>query len=130
MQTDWDEIHQERWKVCLFISLTNLGRLKGAGGSLLWRLEVVPNGISTLQTPATHNNLKTSLWPGDMERRRASVGLIKLSNGYNRSYRSQRPHYSHLSLLSHFTDCCRISRNASFCKRVRKQLNLLSVVEE
>lgn len=36
--------------------------------------------------------LKTSLWPGDMERRRASVGLIKGSNGYNRNYCSQRPH--------------------------------------
>ena len=58
MQTDWDEIHQERWKVCLFISFTSLGRLKGAGGSLLQRLEVVPNGISALQTLATHNNLK------------------------------------------------------------------------
>lgn len=42
---------RRRWKVCLLISVTSLGRLRGATGSLLQKLEVIPKGILSIWPP-------------------------------------------------------------------------------
>lgn len=52
-----------RWSVSPHI-FNQSGHIGGRRRELLLRLEVIPNGILSLQPLASHNNLKTSLWPG------------------------------------------------------------------
>lgn len=60
-----------RWRACLLISLTSLGRVKSAA-------ETGSRAKRCSPPLASYNNLKIHLWPGYMEGQRASVYLIKL----------------------------------------------------
>ncbi len=78
MQTDCDEIHQEEVESVSPHIFNQSGQIEGCKRETAAETASRAKCYSVAPTSlASHNNLKTSLWPENMERRQASVSLVK-----------------------------------------------------